>query len=694
MNYDENVFKAKANQRARKVWLIFALLLTANYGSDTSKGIRSGPYFLTFVLLCWIPFFIGQILLKVKGMATDYYKFEIAIGYGIFYTFVICTTPSHIAFTYILPVTSLLVLYKNRTFMIQCGVVNTIIIIVSAVIKYMNGINSDNDIKEYTLQLACIILCYACYVMSIRHLNESDGAMLDSVKSDLKRVVTTVDKVKTASNTIVDGVAVVRELAAENKHGADIVVLGMNELTDNNHTLQEKTQSSQNMTETINTQVQNVAGLIGDMVELVHESVEHANASQEDLENVITTTKHMSELSTEVESVLQDFSSQFEMVKEETGTIERISNQTNLLALNASIEAARAGEGGRGFAVVAEQIRVLSTETQTSSGQIQEALEHLEKTSAHMTEAIQKTLELIQISLEKVNQTNQSVEKITADSGQLGKHINVIDSAMKEVEKSNTHLVENMEQVSDVVETMTERIDHSDETTKTMLSKYAETALNIDSIEHVVENLMTELGIGGFMGVEDLKPGMKVMLIAHPEEGEPEEYHGELVESHEDGLLVSCRMEFPENQKLLESEMQITVGNILYCWDSVEIAKKAENYKVRFTSRPKIYNRRKYPRLDIALRCQILDKESGHTFAGKMENISANGFAFSSTEAFFAEAKGREIEITIPDFELKNQRQLEGRILRCSDNEGTYIVGCQMPEDNYEIMQYVNNALA
>ena len=113
MNYDENIFKAKANQRARKIWLIFALLLTANYGSDTSKGIRSGPYFLTFVLLCWIPFFAGQILLKVKGMATDYYKYEIAIGYGIFYTFVICTTPSHIAFTYILPVTSLLVLYKT-----------------------------------------------------------------------------------------------------------------------------------------------------------------------------------------------------------------------------------------------------------------------------------------------------------------------------------------------------------------------------------------------------------------------------------------------------------------------------------------------------------------------------------------------------------------------------------------------------
>ena len=228
-----------------------------------------------------------------------------------------------------------------------------------------------------------------------------------------------------------------------------------------------------------------------------------------------------------------------------------------------------------------------------------------------------------------------------------------------------------------------------------MLSKYAETVLNIDSIEHVVENLMTELGIGGFMGVEDLKKGMKVMLISHPEEGEPEEYHGELVESHEDGLLVTCSQLLPmSNKKEMDGEMQITVGNILYCWDNVKITKPSEQYKVLFASRPKIYNRRKYPRLDITLKCQILDKESGETFDGCMENISANGFAFSSKNSFFAEAKGKEIEITIPDFELKDQRQQEGRILRCSDNEGTYIVGCQMPEDNYEIMQYVNNALA
>lgn len=59
----------------------------------------------------------------------------------------------------------------------------------------------------------------------------------------------------------------------------------------------------------------------------------------------------------------------------------------------------------------------------------------------------------------------------------------------------------------------------------------------------------------------------------------------------------------------------------------------------------------------MTLKCQILDKESGETFDGCMENISANGFAFSSKNSFFAEAKGKEVTITIPDFELKDQRQ-------------------------------------
>lgn len=694
MTYDENVFKEKANRKARKIWIVFAVLLSANYGSDASGGLYPTTSYLIFLALCWLPLIFGEVLLRVKGWATELYRYDLVIGYGIFYTFVICTTESPIAFTYILPVTSLLVLYKNRKFMINCGIVNSLIIVGAAVYRYMLGFNSASDMKNYQLQLSCIILCYICYVMSIRHLNESDGAMTDSIKADLHRVVTTVEQVKTSSNTILDGITVVRELASENKHGSDMVMLGMNELTDNNHMLQDRTTSSTQMTSDIRAQVKNVVALISEMVSLVGKTESHSSVSAKDLQSLVSTATTMSELSTELENVLQNFQQEFGMVKQETGTIEKITNQTNLLALNASIEAARAGEAGKGFAVVAEQIRTLSTETHASSGQIREALSRLDATSAKMTASIEETLKLIQVTLEKVTHTGENVNQIASDSAQLGRHIQVVDNAIKEVESSNTQLVSNMEQVSNIVETITGCIAHSSQTSERMLSKYEETAANINTIEDVMENMMCDLGIGGFMGIEDIQPGMKIDLKVAGQ-GDTE-YLGELIEQIPEGLLVTCQKELALTDTV-SCTLQITAGNILYCWDKAVISpapeKGAHAFKIIINTRPRINNRRKYPRMDLDNACTIKFKNSDTEYAATMDNISANGFAFLATDNIFTQSKNASVTVTIHDFALPDHNVLEGRIIRCSDDNGLFIVGCQMPEDNFYILEYVEKNL-
>lgn len=692
MEYDANIFKAKANKIARNIWLVFSILLTANYGSDVANGLYNPKFYVIFLLLCWIPFASGQIFMKVKGADNDLYRYALSIGYGIFYLFVICTTESPIAFTYILPVTSLLVLYKDKKFMKYCGIANTLMIIFSCIIHYMQGYTSASDMKNYQLQIACIILCYIAYVRSIQHLNESDGAMTDSIKSDLNRVITTVEKVKGASNTILDGITVVRELAFENKHGADVVMLGMNELTDNNSSLQDCTSSSMDMTTDINDQVQHVAAMIEEMVELTRESGVHAQSSSSDLDSLVETTQLMSRLSSEVDSILHDFKNEFEMVKQQTSTIDSISSQTNLLALNASIEAARAGEAGKGFAVVAEEIRTLSAETSESSGQIQDALIRLEDTSAKMTSSIEQTLELIQQTMEKVSQTGENVNKINDDSSQLGDHIQNIDSAMREVETSNSKLVKNMEQVSEIVDHMTNCIDDSDETSKRMLSKYEESASNINSIESVIESLMCELGLGGFMGIEDVEAGMKV-IITLKDSATP--YHGELIEQNDTGLIVKTNDYISINKKT-NCGIQVVVDNVLYCWNTAFIQPDTSHecvYSILINGRPRIKNRRKYPRIDASNTCTITMTNSGESYSGQLDNISANGFAFTSSAPVFTNAKGESLTIKIDNFALASRNVLEGKIIRCSDHDGVYIVGCQMPEDNVYIMEYIESRL-
>lgn len=697
MNYDENVFKEKANRKARRIWFIFAILLSANYGSDVANGLNSPLYYAVFLALCWIPVIAGEILLRVKGWETDMYKYNLVIGYGIFYTFVISTTQSPIAFTYILPVTSLLVLYKNRKFMIYCGIANSIIIIISSVYHVMCGYNSAADMKNYQLELSAIILCYICYVMSIHHLNESDGAMTNSIKSDLQRVITTVEKVKTASNSIMNGVSVVREISVENTHSANVVVDGMTTLTDNNERLEDTTSSSVDMTTDISSQVNHVAKMIEQMVALTAESGEHAENSSDDLTSLVETTHAMTDLSSEIGRILENFREEFDRVKLETGKIEEITEQTTLLALNASIEAARAGEAGRGFGVVAQQISSLSTETQSSSGQIEEALIRLQKTSDKMTNSMEETIKLVQETVKKVSKTGKNVEKINTDSKQIEKHIQEIDTAIKEVENSNHQLVENMDNVSHIVTDMTNCISYSNEMSGRMLSKYEESMNNINDIEKVVEALMCELGIGGFMGIEDIQQGMKVQVsILNSEKEDTEILHGDVLEQIDETVIVRLP-KAKDISKDAECTLQITVGNVLYMWKTASIKnvkdRNNNTFEITVTSRPKIKNRRKYPRMDINNKCKITIQNSGKVINAKLDNISANGFALLTEDSYFKENKDAKITIEIEDFDLPKHNILEGKVIRCSENEGIYIVGCQMPEDDNVIREYVNSSI-
>lgn len=698
MEYNEQVFKKSANRKTMLIWLIVCAILTAAYVVEVSKGLRTIQYFMVFAIFCWLPFIVGMAVLKIKGMDTGVFKHIVAIGYGIFYIFIMMNTNSTLTFVYMLPISGMLILYKDRNFIIRCGVCNNLILYIYIIKSIMSGMNSPADITCYEIQAASTILCYTTYILAISHLNQSDGALIGSVEGDLQRVIITVDQVKEASNAVVDGVNVVRDLSEENRDGANQVVRNMEELTDKNNVLHEKTMSSMDMTSDINTQVQNVAELIGKMVLLINESVVHAETSSKELSDVVESTNMMAKLSSEVEKVLAEFKDEFNMVKQETGTIEGITSQTNLLALNASIEAARAGEAGKGFAVVADEIRNLSMGTQNSSSRIMAALEHLERTADKMTESITETLKLINNAMDKIEQVNQSVTGITSDSTRLGDNIQIIDSAMKEVETSNQNMVDNMKQICDVMQVMIQCVENADTTTKTMLSKYEETSVNAENIGKIVGDLVEKLGEGGFMGVKDLRPGMKLFVITKDADNAEEVYKGEILEKREDNILITLKSDVSGSLNLKDKSqsycLRIVVDNVLYYWKDVKISSKGNDsncYIVTTIGNPSVLNRRKYSRMSICNPCTITVKESNRTYDGKMVNISAGGFACSLLSDNVEEMKDEYVEVSIPDFALPEGRELEGTVIRITANgDDTPIIGCRMWEDNLAIGDYVD----
>ena len=695
--YDESFFRAKANKRAGITWLALIFIATIYYGIKTKNGEIARGYFIAFTVVGWVTYITGYIVSMIKCKAAKEYKWVLGICYLLFYAVIAWTALDKISYIFILPLLSILILYKDPKFIKMIMWFTLFVLISSNIYKGVaKGMMDFVASEECALQFAIVLCCFACTNMAIRHLVESDGALTGSIESELAQVVQTVEQVKDASNSIVDGVTVVRELADENKQGANNVVKDMGTLAKNNGILNDKTVSSIEMTKVIDTQVKDVSDLMEEFSKLIEKSVEHADLSADELTEVVDITNRMSVLSSKIETILETFKKEFENVKQETSTIEGITSQTNLLALNASIEAARAGEAGKGFAVVADQIRSLSSGTQDSSNSIMEALSHLEATSDEMLESITETVELIQLNIEKVSTVNKSVSDITSDATSLGDNIKVVDSAVKQVENSNETLTANMNQVGEIMQIMTESINNAEQTTKTMLSKYEASARSATDIESVVGELMEELGIGGFMNVSDIKSGMKFRMVIEGQTNAREEYTGEVVDRKDNNVYINInnRAAFDDKRRNLKCSFNAVVDNVLYCWNDIAIhnvkAGEKGQFKLTIDTNPQVYNRRKYPRMPLDNKCTISVDGTDITYYGHMVNISANGFAFSVNDSSFENMKGKNIVIEIDNFDVIKDKEIQGCIIRCSNDEGNYIVGCRMPEDSNEIKDYVN----
>ena len=106
-------------------------------------------------------------------------------------------------------------------------------------------------------------------------------------------------------------------------------------------------------------------------------------------------------------------------------------------------------------------------------------------------------------------------------------------------------------------------------------------------------------------------------------------------------------------------------------------------------SNPIVLNRRKYPRMPLFDSCIVKLSGQDRVYEGRMVNISAGGFAFSTRDKELEHIKGQNIEINIPNLKIPGCNVLEGHVIRISAAEGQYVIGCRMPQDNMLIRDYV-----
>jgi len=197
-----------------------------------------------------------------------------------------------------------------------------------------------------------------------------------------------------------------------------------------------------------------------------------ATVVQETIRGMATIRDKTNSAAAEVQDLMK-YSEQIGSIVE---AIDDIAEQTNLLALNAAIEAARAGEHGRGFAVVADEVRKLAERSSRSTKEIASLIAGLRREIGEAVTAMELGLKDVEAGSVLAEEADRALQSITQSVKVAADQVNRIAAAVQSMESSSDQVVEQMHDVSMVVEqssNATTRMNDSSEQVGTAMERIA-----------------------------------------------------------------------------------------------------------------------------------------------------------------------------------------------------------------------------
>jgi methyl-accepting chemotaxis protein len=224
--------------------------------------------------------------------------------------------------------------------------------------------------------------------------------------------------------------------------------------------------------------------------------LETARSEREELKvvngNIGTTTQQL----TAFTKTVADLDNKSKRIDDIVGLIKDISDQTNLLALNAAIEAARAGEAGRGFSVVADEVRKLAERVKNATADISTNI-------IAMLKQVRQTSEEIRVISENMQQTQQTVGKVTQhfdnlvhDFEQNTIRLSEAASAIEELSMTNIEVNRQVQDIHGLSREVAGRLDDSqslsgnmNSATEKLLEMVSRIKTGDDKLEAVVDQV-------------------------------------------------------------------------------------------------------------------------------------------------------------------------------------------------------------
>lgn len=448
------------NKIAVACHIVIGLVLEVAYLLEVTKGSRSMGYYLVFSLVTVIPILI-ELLLYFKSPRDTRLKYVIGISYTIFYLFVVFTTVNMIAFTYIIPICIVLMLYSDVKL---CAWVSGAGFAINAVFLAWQGIAGNiksEDMATYEIRVAVLLLVSIFLCLATRTLERINQSKLRELDQEKENVSTLLDRVMRVSGQMSDGILDVAQQMRDLGSAVEETRDAMQEVSAGTNETAESVQNQLVKTE----EIQNQIGQMGDVMNAISHSMTEAKGSvrngRENLDTLKAQMENSERVGRTVVEDMRELEADTANMQTIIDVITSVASQTSLLALNASIEAARAGEAGKGFAVVATEISNLANQTQGATVNITDVIQSVSDKLKIAVKAVEELMASTQKQSESAVQAVESFEKIAEGTDQVDEQSRRLDQTVKQLAEANSVIVGSIQTVSAV---MQEVSAHSQET--------------------------------------------------------------------------------------------------------------------------------------------------------------------------------------------------------------------------------------